>query len=325
VVLGLVTHLTRRFVEAIPTVLFVIVVNFIIIHVAPGDPALALAGAQAGTDAKYLEVVRKMYGLDQPLYIQLTIYLQKVLTLDFGYSYWYQRPAMQVFFERLPASLLLMLTGEVLAIVIGILLGTYAAKRFPSKTEVGLSAASLVMYSIPVFWLGIVFLLVFSLRLDWFPMGGMQSQPLKALQPPVLDMLWHLTLPAICMFVMVLPAFYRITRASVIEVMDEDFVTTARGMGLSENAVFFRHALRNALLPCVTAAGLWFGFMFTGTLYLEFVFSWPGIGSMMYDAILVRDYPVLMAGFVFISVFIVLASILSDIGYAILDPRIRLK
>lgn len=311
----------RRVVQIVPVMLFIAVVNFLLIHLAPGDPAAALAGE--GAPQEFIEALRVDYGLDKPLLQQLGTYLSTLLQGDLGYSFAYRRPVVEVIVERLPATALLVFASQIPAIVIGTLLGAYSARHYPSKIDNAVTAVSLSLYAVPIFWSGLLLILVFAVWLRWLPASGMFSltAPSEGLGR-FLDIARHMALPTTALFLYSLPTYVRLTRASVIEIMREDFITTARAIGYSENVVFFRHALRNALLPAVTVAGLSLSFVFAGALLTETVFGWPGMGRLMYEGVLKRDYPVLMGVFLVTSALVLIVGIVTDMIYAALDPRV---
>jgi peptide/nickel transport system permease protein len=322
---GVGQYVLWRVLQMIPVVLAIIVINFTLIHLAPGDPAVVLAGEYAS--AEYIQAIRDAYGLEEPLPQQLVTYLVRVLQLDLGRSYSYNRPVADIIATRIPATLLLVVTAQLLGVLVGTLIGTYSAKVYPSRTDSFLSILSLGSYSMPVFWLGLMMILLFGVRLKWLPTSGMfdvtsDAEGIAALG----DLLRHLVLPvASLMLGWTVPTFVRLARASVIEISREDFMITARAKGLDENVIYFKHALRNALLPTVTMAGLYLGLTLTGAVLTETVFSWPGIGRLMYEAVLSRDYPLLMGIFIFSSFLVVAASLLTDLAYAILDPRVSYR
>jgi peptide/nickel transport system permease protein len=311
----------RRVVQILPVMFFIAVINFLLIHLAPGDPAAALAGE--GAPQEFIEALRVDYGLDKPLLEQLATYLATLVTGDLGYSFAYRRPVVEVIVERLPATALLVFASQIPAIVLGTLLGAYSARHYPSKIDNAVTAVSLSLYAVPIFWSGLLLILVFAVWLRWLPASGMVSltAPSEGFGR-VVDIARHMALPTTALFLYSLPTYVRLTRASVIEIMREDFVTTARAIGYSENVVFFRHALRNALLPAVTVAGLSLSFVFAGALLTETVFGWPGMGRLMYEGVLKRDYPVLMGVFLVTSALVLIVGIITDMIYAALDPRV---
>ncbi|MEQ9815469.1 MAG: ABC transporter permease [Azospirillaceae bacterium] len=317
-------YITVRLLQVVPTILFIIVFNFVLIRIAPGDPAQIMAGDFATQEL--VEQTRARYGLDQPIPVQLFAYLGSVLSGDLGYSYDYNRPVLDVILERLPATLILVLTAQILGILLGMALGVFAARRPGSVGDFALVTTTSILYSVPVFWLGLVAILLFGVEWGLLPTSSMRSimGPTEG-WPLIADVLTHLILPAgTLMLAWILPIFFRITRSSVLEVMNADFVTTARAKGLSDRLVFRRHALRNALLPSVTMIGLTLGTAVSGALLTETVFSWPGIGRLMLEGIDRRDYPMLMGIFIFTSVCVVIATLLTDLVYRWLDPRVEL-
>lgn len=316
------SYLLRRLAQMIPVVFVIIVINFTLIHMAPGDPAVVLAGEYAS--AEYIQSIRDAYGLEQPLIQQLGQYIVKIVQFDLGRSYSYNRPVIEIIMSRIPATLLLVVTAQVLGVVVGTLLGTFAAMRYPSRTDSLLSVVSLASYSMPVFWLGLMMILIFAVWTRWLPTSGMYDVASDATGLAALpDLLRHMVLPVSSLMLgWTVPTFLRLGRASVIEIAGEDFMLTARAKGLDEKAVYFKHALRNALLPTVTMAGLYLGLTLTGAVLTETVFSWPGIGRLMFEAVNSRDYPLLMGIFIFSSFLVVVASLLTDLVYAMLDPRV---
>lgn len=315
----------RRVAHAVPLVLGVVVVNFTLIHLAPGDPILALIG-EFQASPEFVRSVREQFGLDQPLPVQLGLYLWNLLQGDFGHSFVFKQPVLAVILERVPATVLLMTAAILYATVGGALFGVLSSRRQYSRTDNAFTLLSLIGYSMPVFWLGQILLIVFSLQLSLFPAQGMESlrESYTGLARG-LDILHHLVLPAFALGLGYLAVDVRFTRASMIEVMSQDYIRTARAKGLSERAVFYKHGLRNALIPLVTITGLNFGFLLAGAVLTETVFAWPGLGRLMYDSIYTRDYPVLMGMFVFISVAVIVVNLLTDLLYSLLDPRIRIR
>lgn len=308
--------------QAIPMFFMVITINFIIIHAAPGDPVIALAGEKA--DIEYLEMLTVRYGLDKPVHEQLLIYISIVLQGDLGFSYYYEQPVLNLILERMPATLLLMLTAMVFATLLGIGLGVIASKKPYSIKDSIISFVYLIGYSVPTFWLGIILILVFGLRLNLFPIYGMTS-PRETYTGIhyVLDVAYHLVLPAFTCSMVYVALYTRLTRGCMLEVLTEDFITTARAKGLDENKVVYRHALKNALLPVITVVGMNTGFLFAGAVLTETVFAWPGLGRLLYQSLYARDYPMLMGILVVISASVIIANLITDIIYSYLDPRIR--
>ncbi|MBF6613257.1 MAG: ABC transporter permease [Chloroflexi bacterium] len=315
-------YLLRRMLQAVPVLLGVLVLTFMLIHLAPGDPIYILAGD--GGDAAYYAQMHAYYGLDRSLPEQLVRYLFAVLHGDFGYSFSYQQPVFSVILSRLPATLLLMGSALLFSTTVGLLLGVLAARRPRTPLDYCITAATLAAYSMPVFWLGQLLVIVFAVWLKWFPVQGISSvrESYTGLQA-VGDVLNHLVLPAVSLGMLQLGVTSRLTRTSLREMLSEDFVRTARAKGLSERAVLTRHALRNALLPVVTVVGGHVGTMLTGAALTEVIFAWPGLGRLLLGATLSRDYPLLMAIFIMVSVTVVVANLLTDLAYVWLDPRVR--
>lgn len=308
--------------QALLLILALIIINFLLIHLAPGDPVHLLAG-QSG-DEKYYQFIRTKFGLDKSLVTQLWIYLESILRGDFGYSLGYQQPVVAVILERVPATLILTLSAVSLSSLAGVVLGVEAARRENSFLDRAINTCSLVGYSVPSFSVGHVLLIIFALRLGLFPVQNMSTanQSLTG-SAYSLDVLTHLVLPAATLSIVYLAQIMRLTRTAMLNVLSENFIIAVRAKGLSEGQVLYRHALRNALLPIVTVVGHDFGMLLSGAVLVETVFAWPGLGRLMTDALAMRDYPVLMGLFLMISIIIVMMNFLVDLTYSALDPRIR--
>ena len=312
----------RRAVQSLFLILILIAVNFLLIHVAPGNPVHMLAG-QSG-DEKYYEFIRAKFGLDQPLTTQLWIYLSGVLRGDLGYSLGYQQPVLRVILERIPATLLLMLSAIFLSTTVGVVLGVEAARRENSFIDRAINTVALLGYSIPSFSIGLLLLIVFALHIGLFPAQNMSSanQELTGLSY-LLDVLRHLALPAATLAIVQFAQVMRLTRTQMLTVLRENFITTARAKGLRERQVIYGHALRNALIPLVTILGSDFGTLLSGAVLVETVFAWPGLGRLLIDSIAMRDYPVLMGIFLMISISVAVANLCTDLVYSLLDPRVK--
>ena len=311
----------RRAVQSLFLILILIAVNFLLIHVAPGNPVHMLAG-QSG-DEKYYEFIRAKFGLDQPLTTQLWIYLSSVLRGDLGYSLGYQQPVLRVILERIPATLLLMLSAILLSTTVGVVLGVEAARRENSFIDRVINTVALLGYSIPSFSVGLLLLIVFALHIGLFPAQNMSSanQELTGLTY-LLDVLRHLTLPAATLAIVQFAQVMRLTRTQMLNALRENFITTARSKGLKERQIVYGHALRNEMIPLVTILGSDFGTLLSGAVLVETVFAWPGLGRLLIDSIAMRDYPVLMGIFLMISISVAVANLFTDIVYSLLDPRI---
>ena len=318
-------YILRRVGQAVPLVFVILILNFFLIHMAPGDPVDILSG-QLDTDPEYLEELRREFGLDKPLIIQLGTYIKKVLSFDLGYSLRYRQDVSRLILSRLPATFLLMGTALIVSSILAILLGTFAARRPYGVADNAATLVALAGYSMPVFWLGQILLLVFGLQLNWFPTQGMVS-----LRAPsegwgrVVDILRHLVMPAATYSCYYLALIFRLTRVKMQEVFAEDYIITARAKGVPEGRVIFHHALRNAMIPIVTVIGFNFAFMMAGSVLTETVFAWPGMGRLMFEAIMARDYPVLLGLFFVVSIMVIMANVLTDIIYVVIDPRVVYK
>jgi peptide/nickel transport system permease protein len=317
-------YLGIRILQMIPLVIAVVVVSFVILRLAPGDPAMILAGPTATPE--YIEEVRRRYGLDQPVLAQFAEYVRLLLTGDLGTSYSIGQPVTAIIAARLPATLLLVVTSEVLGIVIGSVLGTIAARKQGRVTDRVISTTALAAASMPVFWLGMIFILVFAVTLRVLPSSGMYGPFIdRESFAGVLDLLTHLILPVVTLtLAWTLPTYLRLARAGVIEEAKEDYIRTARAKGASESRVYFGHALRNAALPLINVAGLNFGLAITGAILTETIFSWPGIGLALNQAISSRDYPLLIGIFIVASLGVALANLLTDVIVAIANPKAAL-
>ena len=271
-----------------------------------------------------VEQIRTAYGLDKPIYVQLFKYLLKMLTGDLGYSYYYDKPVLFLLLSHLPSTLMLTLAALIIAVLIGTLLGVIAALRPQGISSHVVTVFSLLGYATPVFWLGMMVLLLFSLYIPIFPAFGIRSIPVpETAIARVLDMLHHLVLPIFTLSILFLASYSRVGRASMLDVLGSDYIRTARSKGLSEVVVIFKHALKNAAMPIVTLAGLQLGYIFSGAVLVETVFSLPGVGPLLYESIMRRDYPVMLGVLFGAAVTTVIANILTDLSYRLLDPRIR--
>jgi peptide/nickel transport system permease protein len=316
--------LLRRSLKAMAVVLAIVVTNFLLIHAAPGDPASVIAGQSGAADERFLAQLREQFGLDRPLYEQLWIYLKGVLTLDLGFSHRQQVSVATLILDRLPATLLLTGVAFVFAVAAGVTLGALAARRVGRWADSLITVVALTFYATPLFWVGLMLVLLFSVRLEWLPSFGMMSvgAELGGLAL-VLDVAKHLILPALTLGLFYLAVYARLTRATMLEVADQDFVKTARAKGVPEGRVLRAHVLRNALLPVITFAGIQAGQLIGGSILVETVFAWPGIGRLAFGALLARDYPVLLGVFFVTSVMVVLFNLLTDLLYAVVDPRVE--
>lgn len=321
------SFLVSRIGKALVVVLGVVIINFFLIRLAPGDPAAVLAGQAGAGDAAYVDQLRVAFGLDKPILTQLMLYLKGVVQLDLGFSYRNHVPVLDLIVERLPATFLLMSCAFLFSIVLGVFLGVVAAKaRYRNKRrwiDSSVMTGALLLYATPLFWLSLMGILLFSVVLGWLPAFGMETvgSGLTGLARAA-DIAQHLVLPTITLGCFFMAVYVRLTRASMLEVIGMDFVKTARAKGVSPSRVIRAHVLRNALLPVITFAGIQLGQMAGGAVLTETVFAWPGIGRLMFDALLQRDYQLLLGIFLVTSIMVVVFNLLTDVLYRLIDPRI---
>jgi len=302
----------------------IIVANFLLVHAAPGDPASVMAGEAGAADPQFLAQLRKQFGLDQPLSTQLWIYVSHVAQGDLGVSYRQQRPVAGLILERLSATLLLTGTAFVLAIIGGITLGALAARRVGHTSDSLITVLALGFYATPTFWVGLMLVLVFSVWLNWLPSFGMKTVGADLTGgAALLDTARYLVLPGLTLGLFYMAVYARLTRAAMLEVASQDFVRTARAKGVPEGGVQRRHVLRNALLPVITVAGIQAGQLIGGAILVETVFAWPGIGRLAFDALLARDYQILLGVFLATSVLVLVFNLITDLLYAWIDPRVE--
>jgi peptide/nickel transport system permease protein len=317
--------IVSRFGQAIMLLLAVAVLNFILIHLAPGDPATVIAGASGGTTQAQLETIRESYGLNEPLYVQLGSYLGKALSGDLGFSFYFGEPVTALIAERLWPTLLLAGTGMLIGLFIGTGLGVLAAIRPASVLSYIVTVLALVGFAAPVFWTAVLLILAFSIILPIFPTQGMNSIIVSdAFFPHALDTLSHLVLPATSLGLIYVALYSRTSRASMLEALSSDYIRTAWAKGLSGRVVVLKHALRNAVLPVVTLVGLQVGHLLSSVVLIEVVFSWPGLGSLLLESILRRDTPVMLGILMASAVLVIIANLLTDVAYRFIDPRISI-
>lgn len=318
--------LARRCFKAMLVILCVIAINFALIRAAPGDPATILAGEAGAVDAGFVERIRQDYGLDKPVPVQLLTYMKQLLSFDLGESYRENRPVKEIVLEKLPATLLLTLSAFVFSVAVGVALGIAAARRAGSLMDTLITAGSLVFFAMPLFWIGLLAIVVFSMKLGWLPPYGMSTVGADLTGwEAVLDVAKHLLMPAVTLGLFYVAIYTRVTRAAALEVMDQDFVKTARAKGVPEGRVWRRHILRNSVLPVITFVSLQAGHIMGGSVLIETVFAWPGVGRLAFDALFQRDYNLLLAVFFVSSVMVVIFNLIADVLYSIADPRIELQ
>jgi peptide/nickel transport system permease protein len=317
-------YITRRLVQGVVVVLAIVVLNFFLIRMAPGDPAAVMAGEAGAGDEQFIAQLREEFRLDEPLHVQLYIYMSGVVQFDLGFSYRQKQDVGTLIMGRLPATLLLMATAFFIAISLGVLLGTLAATRVGKWTDSVITVVALVFYATPLFWVGLMAILLFSVYLGWLPAFGMTSIGARYTGiAHVLDVAHHLILPAFTLGLFYMAVYARLTRSSMLEVADMDYVRTARAKGLPRARVTRAHILRNALMPVITFAGIQAGQLVGGAILTETVFAWPGIGRLAFDALLQRDYNLLLGIFFISSVMVVVFNLITDLIYTFVDPRIE--
>lgn len=318
--------LIRRLGSMLLVLLVVVVLNFFMLHLAPGDIADTIAQTMGGADEQDMAELRKQYGLDQPFFIQLFNYVVKVALLDFGHSHFYNLPVFDLIMERFPATLLLVFSAQILSIFVGILLGVYAAQNPNGLSSLFVNMFSLFGYAAPVFWTGILLLIAFSLHVPIFPVSGMRDITIESGNFFVhfFDVLRHLFLPMITLASIFFAYYSRLCRASMLEVLGADFVRTAKAKGLSKKDVLLKHALKNSLSPVITFAGLSFSAVVSGAILVETVYSWPGLGTLAFNSIISRDTPVLLGILIFSTLMVTVGNLLTDLTLKALDPRIKI-
>ncbi len=317
-------YIARRLFYGLVLMFFVVVLNFVLIRLAPGDPAEVIAGEMGGITQEMLADIRATYGLDKPIATQLAIYLGQIARGDLGMSFFFDQPVAKLIGTRIGATILLVLAAQLVSILIGVVMGVFAARKPNGVVSALVAVFSTLGYALPVFWTGIMLIIVFASWLPIFPVEGMRSARFEGGSfAYVLDVLHHLVLPAVTLAIIFLAQYARLARASMIEVLGADYIRTARAKGVPERRVVFHHALRNAVLPILTVAGLQFGNLISGALLVETVFNWPGMGTLAFDSILRRDYPTVMGILIIGAAMVVVANILTDLGYRLADPRIR--
>jgi peptide/nickel transport system permease protein len=318
-------YIVRRLVQTVPVVLGVVIVNFLLLQLAPGDLATVLAGEAGGAPKEYIDQLRARFGHDQPIYVQLFNYLRNLVVLDLGYSFRQSAPVLDLLLQRLWPTLLLMVCTLVLSLGFGILMGLLAALWVRTWKDNAISVAAIIVYATPLFWVGLMLILVFSIWLDWFPTSGMEDVvAFHEGWARVVDVAHHLVLPTLTLSLFYLALYARLMRASMLEQRGLDYVVTARAKGQTEARITTRHVFRNALLPVVTMAGVQTGGLIGGSVVVESIFAWPGLGQLAYQSLFARDYNLLLGLFFMSAVLVVVVNLIVDVVYVFLDPRIRI-
>jgi peptide/nickel transport system permease protein len=319
-------YVLRRLALAVPTVLTIVVLNFALLHLAPGDAADVLAGEAGSATPEYMAQLRQKFGLDRPLHVQLVAYLGRVLTFDLGYSFRHATSVRELIASRLGPTLLLMLTVFAMSVGLGVVLGAIAARNLNRWRDNVISMLAVLAYATPVFWAGLMLIVVFSIKLGWLPTSGMEQ--IAAFHEGfarLADIAKHLVLPAVTLTLFYLALYTRLMRASLLDQYAMDYVVTARAKGLTERQIARRHVLRNAALPVVTMAGIQVGALLGGAVVVETVFAWPGLGLLAYESLFARDINLLLGIFFISAVLVVVVNLLVDLIYSLLDPRIALR
>jgi len=328
----------RRVLVVVPTLLGVTVVIFLMLAITPGDPAELLLGERATRES--LDAMRSYLGLNEPLYVQYGLFLRRVARFDLGETIWSREKVSREILERFPATIELAVAAMLISSFFGIILGIISATKQYSWFDYASMVTSLVGVSMPVFWLGLVLMLIFSLTLGWLPMSGrlgvdtdiavitnfyVLDAVLTGNWEGLKDALLHLALPATALSTIPLAIVARMTRSSMLEVLRQDYIKTARAKGLSEVRIVLKHGLRNGLIPVVTVVGLQFGILMGGAILTETVFAWPGVGKWLYDGVVKRDYMVIQGGTLLVATTFVMVNLIVDVLYAVINPRISVK
>ena len=317
--------LRRRLVQAVPLILGVVVINFCLIQMAPGSFLELMTAENQVSDPATVALLRKTYGMDDALWLQLLKYIWALMRFDFGFSYRQNMPVIQAIWIHLPATLLLMVSSIALALAVGVAAGVVASMKVRTFWDSLVSVAAMFFFAAPSFWLGIMLIVLFAVKLGWLPVGGMMTIGGAGGVGGILDILRHLILPTLALGLFYAAIYTRVMRSSMLEVAQLDFVRTARAKGLSRNKVTISHVLRNALLPVVTILGVQMGTVLAGSVVIESVFSWPGVGSLLFDSVSSRNYPVVLGILVLGSLVVIAANIVVDLVYMWLDPRIEIR
>jgi peptide/nickel transport system permease protein len=316
----------RRLLQAVPLLFGIVSATFIAAHAAPGDPMDMYLDPtrRRQADPELIEAIRRKHGLDQPIHVQYVRWVANVARGDLGESFRYHRPVADLLLERIPYTLQVTFLALLFGTLLGVALGIFSAVKQYTALDEAITLGSLAIYAMPLFWLALMLVLVFSVNLGWFPTSQTRSLHYDSLSAAerVLDRLWHLALPVFVLGVGMAAGKARYMRGKLLEVLSEEYVLAARARGLPERRVILRHALRNALIPVITMLGMSLPFLVGGSLFVESVFGWPGIGTLAVEATSSRDYPLLLATTLLTAVMVVLGNLLADVLYAVVDPRV---
>lgn len=316
--------LAKKLFYALITILIVLVFNYILFRVLPGNP-LAMMMRNPKATPEMIEGIKRLYGLDQPWYVQFFTYFSNMLKGDLGMSFVFKAPVTKVIASRIMPTIILVGIAELIAIAVGIGIGIVAAWKRGTKLDVGTLSFSLITYSVPTFWLGMIMMLIFCVELKLFPTSGMftPGKSFASTGAMLYDLLRHGVLPVMTMSLVLIGEYALTMRNTLIDVLSEDYIVTAKAKGFRERYILMKHALPNALLPMVTIVAINIGFVIAGAIQIETIFSWPGLGRLMYEALKARDYPLLQGIFLLVTVSVVLANFLADITYSYIDPRVK--
>ena len=306
----------KRILQTIPVLFVVVTITFVFTRMIPGDPAAQMLGPQASPDA--IATMRVKMGLDEPMLTQYINYLVGILHGNFGYSYSYSGPVMPIILSRLPSTLSITLTGLVLALLVGVPIGVVSAVRQNTIFDYVFMVLALVGVSMPIFWLGLMLVLTFSVNLGWLPAMGM-----GAMSKGVWDVISHMILPCFCLATIPAATFARITRSSMLETINGEYIKALRARGIKESKIIWKHALKNALPPIVTVLGLQLASAFAGAILTETIFSWPGLGTLIVNAVNGRDYSLIQGVVLFSAVVFVFVNLVVDIVYMVINPKVN--
>lgn len=320
----IILYVVRRLAQAVPIVIGIVVLNFLLLQLAPGDAVTVLAGEAGGAPPEYVAQLRERFGLDRPVHVQLLLYLKNVLMLDLGYSFRNSMSVAELIFRRLGPTLLLMGTTLIVSILSGVLLGLLAATAVNTWRDRVISVAAVIAYATPLFWIGLMLILLFSIKLGWLPTTGMEDVvAFNEGWDRVVDIARHLILPTLTLSLFYIALYTRMMRAAMLDQRGMDYVVTARSKGLTERRITYRHVLRNAVLPVVTMAGVQVGSLLGGSVVVESVFAWPGLGQLAFQSLFARDLNLLLGIFFLSACLVVLVNLVVDLIYLALDPRIK--
>jgi len=326
--MGLRAYILKRLIYTFVLLYFVITVNFIIFMMMPGDPVSILASQMRLREPAIIQAVKESFGLDQPIHVRYIKYVINMLTGQLGYSYDTRKPIVKEIGLRLQNTLVLVIPPDIIAVIVGIVLGVMAANKRGKLIDSASVVISLITYSLPVFWIAMMLILVFSYNLNWFPSGHTIPDYWAYMPPQTIwedlgTRLHHLALPWITLFLLSYAGYLLLTRATMLECITEDYVVTARAKGLKERTVLFKHTLKNASLPIITTLAISYGFTLGGAIITEQVFRYPGLGMWIWRSIETFDYPALQAIFYIIAICVIIANLIADLLYGVVDPRVK--